>query len=234
MKVPPPIVALIAPPDFEGQSALDWKIESMAKLTKDTTTIEIELADTKTMDSSGLTALLALNEMVAKRNGEVRLINPSTPVTQLLELTRLHRVFVISRERTAPQPFAQRPILVVEDEAIIRSVATMSLKPLGRPIIFAENGQEALVIARRDRPAVILLDYMMPLMDGTETLRHLKSDDRTKDIPVIIMSANEKVASGAYDSFEGASCFISKPFSPAALRGEVHNLIQEQREVALA
>ena len=72
----------------------------------------------------------------------------------------------------------------------------------------------------------------MPLMDGTETLRQLKLNDTTKDIPVIVMSANEKITSGAHAGFDGAACFISKPFNPSALRGMVHNLIQERREVA--
>lgn len=65
---------------------------------------------------------------------------------------------------------------MVEDESIIRSVAGLSLRPLGRPIFFAENGQEAINIARRDHPAVIVLDNIMPLMGGKETLRRLKKD----------------------------------------------------------
>jgi len=223
---------LVAPCDFEQRTASNWKTKVLGSVGSDVTLIEIDLAGTRNIDSNGLSALLALNETMRKASGQVRLINPSSPVTQLLELTSLHRVFVITRGASIDSGDSVRPILIVEDEAIIRSVAEMSLKPLGRPIIFAENGQQAIGIARSDQPAVILLDYLMPLMDGTEALRRLKSDDTTRHIPVIIMSANEKIAAGVYESFEGASCFVSKPFSPTSLRGEVHRLIQESLEVA--
>ena len=226
------ILALTAPRAFEKHAANHWKAEAVAQLGPDISVAEIEMSATQTMDSSGLAALIALNELMVKRGGEVRLVNPSKVVTQLLELTRLHRVFIIVGSSSTARSFAERPILIAEDESIIRTVAKMSLTPLGREILFAENGHEALIIARRDRPAVILLDYLMPLMDGTETLRQLKLDDTTKDIPVIVMSANEKISSGAHDSFAGAACFISKPFNPSVLRNEVHNLIQEHREVA--
>jgi anti-anti-sigma factor len=223
---------LVAPCDLEQHTAAIWKMKALETLDPEVTTLEIDLSQTRSMDSSGLTALVALNDIVTRRNGQVRLINPSSAVTQLLELTRMHRMFVIANGPALPPPGAHRPILVVEDEFIIRSVAEMSLKPLGRPIIFAENGQEAINFARQTNPAVILLDYVMPLMDGVETLRRLKSDDKTSHIPVIIVSANEKIAKGVYDKFEGASCFVSKPFSPAALRAEVHQLIQGTVEAA--
>ncbi len=226
------ILALNAPGIFEKRAAYLWKQEVLSQLALDTTAIEIDMASTRAMDSTGLAALIALNEQLAKRSGKLTLVNPSKVVTQLLELTRLHRVFTIASSHSGQRSFAERPILIVEDESIIRTVAKMSLTPLGREILFAENGQEALVIARRDRPAIILLDYLMPLMDGNETLRELKSDDTTKDIPVIIMSANEKVFSGTHIGFAGAACFISKPFNPSTLRSQVHHFIQEQREVA--
>lgn len=227
-------VQLSTPCDFEHRTATKWKNTVLEEFPAGASHAEIDMSCTRSMDSSGLTALLALNEVCTKRHGQVRLINPTSVVTQLLELTRMHRVFVIAKGPLTPTAGTDRPILIAEDEALILSVATMSLKPLGRPIIVAANGQEALAMARRERPALILMDYVMPLMDGTETLRRLKSDDSTKDIPVIIMSANEKIARGAYENFEGASCFITKPFSPAALRSEVHRLIQENLEVAAA
>lgn len=225
-------VRLTTPCDFEHRTATTWKVKVIAGLDAGTKWAEIDMSHTRSMDSSGLTALLAINEVCTQNQGQVRLINPSSVVTQLLELTRMHRVFVIAKGTVTPTSGADRPILIAEDESLILSVATLSLKPLGRPIITAVNGLEASDLAQRDHPALILLDYIMPLMDGTETLRRLKSDDSTKDIPVIIMSANEKIARGAYENFEGASCFITKPFSPAALRSEVHRLIQENMEVA--
>ena len=225
-------IKLTAPCDFERHAAVQWKQQVLDELPGKATLAEIDMSATRSMDSGGLTALLALNDVLASRDGQLRLVNPSPVVTQLLELTRMHRVLVVAKGSAVKAADATRPILIVEDEYIIRTVAELSLKALGRPMLFAENGQEALDIARRENPAVIVLDYIMPLMDGTETLRRLKSDETTRDIPVIIMSANKKIASGEYDSFEGAAGFISKPFSPATLRSEVHRLIQENREVA--
>lgn len=233
MNTPSDTVRLTTPCDFEQRTAAQWKAQALQSLRAGVKWAEVDMSHTRSMDSSGLTALLAINEACTRYHGQVRLINPSSVVTQLLELTRMHRVFVIVKGAASPASGADRPILIAEDESLILNVATLSLKPLGRPIITAQDGQEAIDMARRHRPALILLDYIMPLMDGTETLRHLKSDDATRDIPVIIMSANEKIARGAYENFEGASCFITKPFSPAALRSEVHRLIQANMEAAV-
>lgn len=223
---------LVAPCDFEQHTASNWKAKALASLRATVPSVEINLSGTRSIDSNGLSALLALNEAMRKRQGHVRLINPSSAVTQLLELTSLHRVFVIMHGASLATDDEHRPILVVEDEAIIRNVAEMSLRPLGRAIIFAENGQQAISIARSDSPALIVLDYIMPLMDGMETLRRLKSDEATRNIPVIIMSSCEKIASGMYSEFEGAACFVSKPFNPSALRSEVNRVIQANKEVA--
>jgi len=233
MNLPKNTLRLVAPCDFEHHTANQWRKKGMDTLRPEVLMVEIDLSHTRSMDSSGLTALLVIHEACAKHNGQVRLINPSSVVTQLLELTRMHRLFTIVKGHATATKNAARPILIAEDEALILNVAELSLKPLGYPIISAGNGQEAIHLARRDHPALILLDYIMPLMDGNETLRRLKSDATTKDIPVIVMSANEKIARGIYENFEGASCFVAKPFSPAALRSEVHRLIQTNLEGTL-
>lgn len=232
MKKTSPIVRIAAPGDFERHSAAQWKEQSLASLPTDVRHLEVDLSHTRTMDSGGLTALLALNDELARRGGHLQLFRPTPVVTQLLELTRMHRVLTVAKDTSGEDAYAQRSILIAEDELVIRTVAELTLKPLGRRIVFAGNGQEALDIARRDRPAVIVLDYVMPLMDGTETLRQLKADDMTKDIPVIIMSASKKIAGGEYEGFQGAAGFVSKPFSPSDLRSQVFRLIQEHREVA--
>jgi CheY-like chemotaxis protein len=202
------------------------------ELTQDALMVDVELSGTQAFDSSGLGALMSLKDQVTKRGGQLRLMNPSRTVTQLLELTSMHRLFVIATGGAVCQPFEKRPILIVEDDDVIRSVAEMSRRALGRRVLSVTNGQEAIHVARREKPAVILLDYIMPIMDGIETLRRLKADEETKGIPVLIMSANDRIASGVHSQFEGASCFVVKPFSPTALRGEVHRLIEGSLEAA--
>lgn len=117
------------------------------------------------------------------------------------------------------------PILVVDDEPHMRRVAELSMKPLGHPILLAGDGQEAVNMARSHHPCVILLDHIMPVMDGKAALQLLKSDPATRDIPVIILSSRGQLAVGQYQGFETATMFVSKPFSPALLRREVERLI---------
>lgn len=117
------------------------------------------------------------------------------------------------------------PILVVDDEPHMRRVAELSMKPIGRPVLLAADGLEAVQLARSRRPCVILLDHIMPVMDGKTALQQLKSDPDTSSIPVIILSSRGQLAVGQYQGFETATMFVSKPFSPALLRREVENLI---------
>lgn len=117
------------------------------------------------------------------------------------------------------------PILVVDDEPHMRRVAELSMKPLGHPILLAGDGQEAVNLARSHQPCVILLDHIMPVMDGKAALQQLKADPATRDIPVIILSSRGQLAVGQYQGFETATMFVSKPFSPALLRREVERLI---------
>lgn len=227
MNTNPPSYRVVAPSEFERHAARRWQRALESRLPVGTSEIEIEMSMTRTMDSYGLATLLDLQERQQQCEGQVTLVNPTPAVVQLLELTGMHRMLNVAVEGSAEDAEVRRPVLVVEDDRIIRSVAGMSLKSLGRRVLFAENGHEALALARQERPAVIVLDYVLPLMDGQAALRRLKQDARTADIPVVIMSANTQVVSGVHDAFEGAACFVSKPFSPAALRAEVHRLMQE-------
>lgn len=121
---------------------------------------------------------------------------------------------------------ADKPILVVDDEPHMRRVTELTMRPLGRRVLSAVDGREAIAIARREKPCVILLDHIMPVMDGKDALTALKNDPDTSDIPVVILSARGQLAVGHYDGFENATLFVSKPFSPVQLRQEIERLIQ--------
>lgn len=120
---------------------------------------------------------------------------------------------------------ADSPILVVDDEPHIRRVTELSMKPLGRRVLTAGDGLEALRIAQREQPCVILLDHVMPVMDGKDALAKLKADPATSHIPVVILSARGQLAVGQYGGFEAATLFVAKPFSPTLLRQEVRRLM---------
>jgi anti-anti-sigma factor len=221
-------LTLTTPCDLERREASLWRSMAMNQLKPQHNTVWIDMTNTRSLDSSGIAALLALHEAIRPNEGSVRLLNPAPQILQLLELTRMHRLFQIGQAPAEATPDEKRPILVVEDEPHIRTVCELSMKPLGRRVLSATNGQDAINLARRENPSIIILDYVMPIMDGRQTLQRLKADESTKHIPVIVMSANEAIARSQFETFEGASFFITKPFSPAALRGEVHRLLQNQ------
>jgi CheY-like chemotaxis protein len=115
-----------------------------------------------------------------------------------------------------------RTLLLVDDEDDIREVAQLSLEmTAGWRIHTASSGAQALAAARSLRPDAILLDVMMPEMDGPTTVRHLKADPATASIPVILLTA--KVQASDRRAFEdlGVVGVLSKPFDPMALAGEV-------------
>jgi CheY-like chemotaxis protein len=93
-------------------------------------------------------------------------------------------------------------------------------------VLTATDGRQALDIARREKPCVILLDHIMPIMDGKEALAELKSNPETQDIPVVIFSARGQLALGQYQGFENAALFVTKPFSPSQLRKEIQRLLE--------
>ena len=228
------ILTATAPAEMNRMASVLWRGQVLAAVKPEHISADIDMSHTKHIDSNGLAAILSLSQEFIKRGGVMRVINPSRQVVQLLEITRLHRsVTIIQRDESDQQAASRpRPILVVEDEPHIRSVTELSMRPLGRSVLAAENGQEALNIARRENPAVIILDYLMPVMDGMTTLRRLKADEATRHIPVIVMSANGNIARGMNEQFEGASFFVTKPFSPSSLRQEVHRLIQDNLELS--
>lgn len=108
----------------------------------------------------------------------------------------------------------QRMILLIEDEEMIILSTTMLLESVGYRVAAAQNGEEGLRKAAELRPDLILLDVMMPGIDGWETLSLLKRSDETRGIPVVVFTAREH-AHGARKSRElGASGYFRKPFEP--------------------
>lgn len=104
-------------------------------------------------------------------------------------------------------------ILVAEDDFNVRLTLEIVLEDEGFEIILAADGEEALRAARESHPDVILLDQIMPKLDGKQVLQALRADEATRDIPVLVLSGMER---GVPDDWPGAE-FIGKPFSPEEL-----------------
>jgi len=116
-------------------------------------------------------------------------------------------------------------ILIVEDEATIVRVISLRLERLGHAILWADNGLQALETTREQRPDLILLDVMLPLLDGFEVLKQLKDAPDTQHIPVIMLTARGHEQDVAAGLGGGAEDYIVKPFSFPELIARVNTAL---------
>lgn len=120
-----------------------------------------------------------------------------------------------------------RRILVVDDDESIREVAALSLQAVGgHEVVTAASGTEALEEAAANPPDAILLDVMMPGLDGPETVSRLQADPRAREIEVILLTAkvqpNDK---RRFAALAGVAGVIDKPFDPMTLPGQVADIL---------
>ena len=116
-------------------------------------------------------------------------------------------------------------ILLADDEVLIRRLVQPHLERAGFQTVLAENGASAVELAIKEAPEVIILDIVMPEMDGLAALRLLKSMENTSPIPVIIISARYDDATQQEAKKCGAAGFLTKSFSPAQLLAEIRRVV---------
>lgn len=116
-------------------------------------------------------------------------------------------------------------ILVAEDEPYILKMLDFRLRRLGHEIIGAVDGGEALEFALEEKPDLVLLDIMMPVMDGFQVLRWLKSQEETRNIPVIMLTAKGQEKDIVAGLETGAVDYVTKPFSFAELIARVNRAL---------
>ncbi|WP_373542155.1 response regulator [Chamaesiphon sp.] len=117
---------------------------------------------------------------------------------------------------------SNRRILVVDNETAIQEVAQISLETVaGWEVTTAGSGLEGLVVAERDRPDAILLDVMMPDMDGLDTFSRLQANPATRSIPVILLTAKVQTTDRQNYQELGIRSTIAKPFSPLELAQQI-------------
>ena len=117
-------------------------------------------------------------------------------------------------------------ILVVDDEPDLIRVLEFGLKASGYTVEVASDGQEGLKKAREIKPDVILLDLMLPKLDGYKVCRLLKFDDRFKHIPIIILSARTQEGDQTLALEMGANRFVTKPYDFAEILGYIETLLK--------
>jgi len=125
----------------------------------------------------------------------------------------------------------QSKIMIVDDESDILTLLEYNLRQAGYKVHSAKDGPEALDMAERERPDLILLDIMLPSMEGTEVCRRLKGDERTSKIPVIMLTAKGEEVDRIVGLELGAEDYITKPFSPRELVLRVKAVLKRSQPV---
>jgi len=119
--------------------------------------------------------------------------------------------------------------LVVDDERMNRLLLRRALETEGHVVVEAANGREALERLREDAPDVVLLDLVMPELDGYETLQQIKADPNLAHVPVIIISGVDELGSVVRCIEMGATDYLPKPFEPAILRARLQSSLAAKR-----
>lgn len=123
-----------------------------------------------------------------------------------------------------------KKILAVDDERHIVRLVQVNLERAGYQVVTAFDGKEALEKVDSERPDMVVLDVMMPYMDGFEVLQQLRKNPRTRELPVIMLTAKAQDA----DVFRGwqmsCDCYLTKPFNPMELLSFVRRIFKMQEE----
>jgi two-component system, OmpR family, alkaline phosphatase synthesis response regulator PhoP len=120
-------------------------------------------------------------------------------------------------------------VLVVDDEAPIRLLCRVNLEAEGMEVVEAADGEAGLALARSERPDVVLLDVMMPAMDGWQVAERMFEDDLTSQIPLVFLTARAELRDRARGLELGGVDYITKPFNPTELASVVETLLERVR-----
>ena len=121
----------------------------------------------------------------------------------------------------------KRRLLIVDDEPDLADMIKFRLESNGYEILLAHDGQQALEVARKERPDLIILDLMLPKMDGYKVCGLLKKDARYANIPIIIFTAKAQEEDKKLSQEVGANAYLSKPFEPKILLEKIRELTKE-------
>ncbi len=116
-------------------------------------------------------------------------------------------------------------VLVADDEIYMRRLLEATFRKGGFEPILVPDGEQALAAARSARPQLIVIDVMMPGLDGLSVVRQLKQDEATRGIPVIVLSAKGQALTRVEAEQAGAVLFLTKPFSPTQLLKEAARIL---------
>ncbi len=119
----------------------------------------------------------------------------------------------------------KKKVLVVDDDVDLLKMLKLRIEAEGYEFMSAQDGQEMLKLIKMKKPDVILLDIMLPGMDGYTALRKIRKEEEFRDIPVIILTAKEKKKVGDLFQLEGISFFVEKPFEASDLLQKIKSVL---------
>jgi DNA-binding response OmpR family regulator len=119
----------------------------------------------------------------------------------------------------------REPILIAEDEEHIAKLIAFKLQKSGYDVVVASNGHQALEHARSRPFSLLILDVMMPVQDGWQTLQAIRSDSRIQGLPVLMLTAKSRASDLARSVELGATRFLAKPFDPEELVRRVAEIL---------
>ena len=150
--------------------------------------------------------------------------------TENKNLTILSHQNALHIPSITPTNKPQITMLIVEDNVDMREFLLSIFKNTYKTLV-AEDGKEALEVALETIPDIIVTDLMMPHMDGLELTSHLKKDERTSHIPIILLTAKSAVENRLEALHVGADDYITKPFSPVYLEARIENMLEQRQKL---
>jgi two-component system phosphate regulon response regulator PhoB len=119
-------------------------------------------------------------------------------------------------------------VLIVEDETAIQELIAVNLESAGHRVLRADNAEQALTIMRQTLPDLVLLDWMLPGQSGLAIARHLRQNERTRGIPIIMLTAKSAEQDKIMGLESGADDYITKPFSPRELLARIKAVMRRR------
>jgi CheY-like chemotaxis protein len=126
---------------------------------------------------------------------------------------------------------ASRPtVLCIDDDRLVLGVCTRVLEEHGYRVVMATHGRAGIAIAKTERPALILLDVVMPFMDGFETCKLLRAEPALRHTPIVLLTASESPDLEAKGAAAGATLSVRKPFNSEQIVATVEHILGRKRE----
>lgn len=222
--------------------------EDSANQTSDVETVEVsnevsdvvESTDKEVSDNEVLSAEVVDTEVQVEQpsvspNYEIRVMQSPTVNSSVIEATHIGIVSQspqVFSETTAPESGTKsnnKIIMIVDDSPTVRKLVSMKLGKSGHRVIAAVDGVDALAKITEEVPDLILLDVVMPRLDGYQLCKLIKSNETTKHVPIVMLSGKEGLVDKVRGKMAGATTFLTKPFEPETLLKTVneHCGIQE-------